>query len=105
LLQQRVCENAGLACDAVSVHTEAERIAREVYSRYTDTCVERNVVDYGDMLMLPLRIMEHDAEALAEIREQYTHIFVDEVRVQTLAVKSSRTASLTAIIACPKYLV
>jgi superfamily I DNA/RNA helicase len=48
------------------------------YASYEEMKHARNAVDFGDLVMLPVRLVEEDAGALAELRARHVHILVDE---------------------------
>lgn len=54
----------------------AEEIAR-VYARYEELKGPRRV-DFGDLVMLPVKLLEKDAEVRDHFTKTYTHVLVDE---------------------------
>lgn len=59
---------------------EAERV-REVaivYARYEELKRERKLVDFGDLVMLPVEILESHADVASHYRDKYRHVLVDE---------------------------
>ncbi len=74
-------KNKGLAPEDVS-HEDAATIAdgagAKVYALYQERLQAINAVDFGDLLLLPLRILRRDADLLAEYRRRFRYILVDE---------------------------
>jgi len=67
--------------DGMGRADEAVEKAREialVYNEYSRVLREANAVDFGDLMLLPLKLMEQDTSARESIRELYPHILVDE---------------------------
>jgi len=63
----------------------AERMAAErcaevglVYSRYEELKHAAGAVDFGDLVSLPVMLLDSDPEAASVLRNTYTHILVDE---------------------------
>ena len=52
--------------------------AGEVYQLYQQRLEQLNAVDFGDLLLQPLRIFQADAALLAEYRKRFRYILVDE---------------------------
>jgi len=67
----------------------------KVYDAYEDLKKKANCVDFGDLVMLPVGLLEADATIRAHFQERYTHILVDEYQ----DVNHSSVRLLTAICA------
>lgn len=66
--------------EGVAALERAER-AREValvYARYEELKRERDLVDFGDLVMLPVKLLEADPEVAEHYRGKYRHVLVDE---------------------------
>ena len=80
---------------------EAEKKAAEkalevarVYEHYEQLKQNANCVDFGDLVSLPVRLLEECAEARALLQAQYDHILVDEYQdVNTSSVRLLRGLS------------
>ncbi|MFZ5807062.1 MAG: ATP-dependent helicase [Verrucomicrobiota bacterium] len=59
------------------LHEFAEKISA-IEKRYMHKKTETNVVDYDDLLTLPLKIFKENAEALERYQQKFQHILVDE---------------------------
>jgi DNA helicase-2/ATP-dependent DNA helicase PcrA len=65
-------EYASLAMDPLS------RAASQVYTHLEPTLREANAVDFDDLLVLPVRILQENADRLAAYRARFQFILVDE---------------------------
>jgi superfamily I DNA/RNA helicase len=69
---------AGEKRDAALQRAEEAREVAIVYARYEDLKRERNLVDFGDLVMLPVKLLEAHEDVAAYYRDKYRHILVDE---------------------------
>ncbi|HEX6966180.1 MAG TPA: UvrD-helicase domain-containing protein [Gemmatimonadaceae bacterium] len=65
-------EYASLAMDPMS------RAAAQVYEQLETTYRDANAVDFDDLLVLPVRVLQEQAHRLAEYRSRFQFILVDE---------------------------
>ena len=74
-------KDRGLSPDKVT-HAEScdfcEGRSLDFYKLYQRKLTEMNSVDFGDLLMLPLKLFQENANVLAEYQEQFHYILVDE---------------------------
>ncbi|MCA4132321.1 ATP-dependent DNA helicase UvrD2 [Arthrobacter sp. M4] len=49
-----------------------------VFQAYEDVKTDRNVIDFEDVLLITVGILQEDAKVAATVREQYRHFVVDE---------------------------
>ncbi|MGI9078965.1 MAG: ATP-dependent helicase [Gemmatimonadaceae bacterium] len=56
----------------------ASRAAAAVYRELDSTLRESNAVDFDDLLVLPVRVLQENPDRLNAYREQFRHILVDE---------------------------
>ena len=49
-----------------------------LFRAYEDLKDERNIIDFEDVLLLTVGVLEDDPEVAAEVRKQYRHFVVDE---------------------------
>lgn len=56
---------------------DATTVAR-LFSAYEDLKVDRNVIDFEDVLLITVGILQEDAKVAATVRAQYRHFVVDE---------------------------
>ncbi|SDH37484.1 ATP-dependent DNA helicase, Rep family [Arthrobacter subterraneus] len=56
---------------------DATTVAR-LFSAYEDLKVDRNVIDFEDVLLITVGILQEDAKVAATVRSQYRHFVVDE---------------------------
>jgi DNA helicase II / ATP-dependent DNA helicase PcrA len=54
------------------------RLAREVYLRYEAALARAGAVDFGDLLMRPVRLLEEDDALRRRWAERFEHVLVDE---------------------------
>jgi ATP-dependent DNA helicase Rep len=65
---------AGVAADA------DEAVAARVMRLYAERLLAFQAVDFDDLIQLPLKLLQHDAEARAKWSGMFRHILVDEVQ-------------------------
>ena len=70
-------DSAGAAGVAAS---DDERIAARVMQVYEQRLAAFQAVDFDDLIGLPLKLLQRDAEARAKWQEQFHHVLVDEVQ-------------------------
>ncbi|MBI4583120.1 MAG: UvrD-helicase domain-containing protein [Planctomycetes bacterium] len=54
------------------------RILRQVYGRYREALEERNAVDFDDLLLLLLKLLETQPDLLERYRRQFRYVLIDE---------------------------
>jgi len=59
------------------VAARAEEVAR-VYAVYERLKLQAHCVDFGDLVSMPVRLIEENAEIRAHLQGQYDHVLVDE---------------------------
>jgi DNA helicase-2/ATP-dependent DNA helicase PcrA len=59
-------------------HDLEGRLAREVYLRYEAALARAGAVDFGDLLMRPVRLLEADDGLRRRWAERFEHVLVDE---------------------------
>lgn len=62
----------------------AEKLA-EVYTRYQDSLLGQNGVDFDDLLMLMVKILQNFPRVLAKYQKQFAYVLVDEYQDTNLA--------------------
>lgn len=64
----------------VNAIAEADRALEvaTVYKRYEELKRARNRIDFGDLVSLPVELLERDEEVAAHFRKRYAHVLVDE---------------------------
>ena len=74
-------KNRGLDAKALP-ETEAAAFANgkagKIYGLYQERLRAMNAVDFGDLLLLPLKLLQNDAGLLAEYRRRFRYMMVDE---------------------------
>ena len=70
-------DSAGAAAVAAS---DDERIAARVMQVYEQRLSAFQAVDFDDLIGLPLKLLQRDAEARAKWQAQFHHVLVDEVQ-------------------------
>lgn len=61
-----------------SAHNETYQHIAKVYARYQEFLLRKNLVDFDDLLLLPLEIMQKNPQVAKEVSERYQYIMVDE---------------------------
>ncbi len=73
------CKNRMLSPeDALANAAPAEQILAEIYERYQKLLELQNMVDFDDMLLLTVRILENNPDILKWYRDTYRYLLVDE---------------------------
>ncbi|MCH6469585.1 ATP-dependent DNA helicase UvrD2 [Sinomonas terrae] len=49
-----------------------------LFQAYEDVKIDRNLIDFEDVLLITVGILQEDPKVAAEVREQYRHFVVDE---------------------------
>ncbi|MGQ9584491.1 MAG: ATP-dependent helicase [Anaerolineae bacterium] len=62
-----------------------EEIVARVYSLYQDLLRQNNALDFDDLLMQTVLLLQRDPEARARYQRRYTHILVDEFQDTNMA--------------------
>ncbi|MBK7458675.1 MAG: UvrD-helicase domain-containing protein [Betaproteobacteria bacterium] len=75
-------EEPGLDADAAEslAADDDERVAARIMRRYEERLAAFQAVDFDDLIGLPLRLLQRDAEAREKWRSRFRHILVDEVQ-------------------------
>lgn len=71
-------KNELIGPEAYQAKTYADEITRRIYTRYQELLVDSNAVDFDDLLMLTVRMLDENPPLLRRYQERYTHILVDE---------------------------
>lgn len=61
-----------------SAHREIYQHIAKVYESYQNFLLQKNMVDFDDLLLLPLEIMQQNPQIAKEVSEKYQYIMVDE---------------------------
>lgn len=64
--------------------TEEESAVKEIYNEWLLSQKAYNVVDFDDLILLPIRIFEKKPFVLEEVQERYRYILVDEFQDTSL---------------------
>lgn len=75
-LAEAMHQNATTA-DAREAAERALEVAR-VYQAYEALKRQAHCVDFGDLVLMPVRLLENDAAIRAHVRSEYDHVLVDE---------------------------
>ncbi len=57
---------------------EIQKVIRDCYARYQNILHNQNLVDFDDLLMLPVKIFEVSSSALERYQNKFKYILVDE---------------------------
>jgi superfamily I DNA/RNA helicase len=63
--------------EVIEAAERAEEVAK-VYTRYEQLKRDANCVDFGDLISLPVQLLEGSPEISAHLQDQYDHVLVDE---------------------------
>jgi ATP-dependent DNA helicase Rep len=71
-------KNQGLHSGEVEPANDDERVAQRVMARYEERLAAFQAVDFDDLIVLPKKLLERDAEARAKWQDQLRYLLVDE---------------------------
>jgi ATP-dependent DNA helicase Rep len=73
-------KNQGLdsAAAALAAQDDDERVAARVMALYEERLAAYQAVDFDDLIGLPLKLLQKDAEARRKWQQQFGHVLVDE---------------------------
>jgi len=71
-------KNEGLASDDVKPETDDDAVAQKVMKRYEERLAAYQAVDFDDLIGLPHRLLQRDAEARANWQDTLRYVLVDE---------------------------
>jgi len=71
-------KNEGLASDDVRPETDDDAVAQKVMKRYEERLAAYQAVDFDDLIGLPHRLLQRDAEARAKWQDTLRYVLVDE---------------------------
>lgn len=63
---------------------KSQKIA-QIYEEYENTLNNNNAIDFDDMLMLTVKLLDHNTEVRTQYFERFKHIMVDEYQDTNLA--------------------
>ncbi|EES89851.1 ATP-dependent helicase [Helicobacter canadensis] len=61
-----------------NAHNELYKHIAKVYLNYQETLLQNNMVDFDDLLLLPIEILKSNPNVATEISQKYQYIMVDE---------------------------
>ena len=59
-------------------NTPIDKIVVDVYYKYNKRLIASAAVDFDDLLLMPVRLFEHNKEILEHYQERYKYILIDE---------------------------
>ena len=60
------------------VYTDFDEVAEKVYDEYEKNLRRSSVVDFDDLLILPIKLFDQNKDILMKYQEQYKYVFIDE---------------------------
>ncbi|HWI40448.1 MAG TPA: UvrD-helicase domain-containing protein, partial [Verrucomicrobiae bacterium] len=72
------CKNSGLLPQEVEAQHPAAEMVAEVYAAYQARLKTCNALDFGDLVLLTVKLLESDPAVLGHYRDRYRWILVDE---------------------------
>ena len=60
------------------VYTDFDEVAEKVYMEYEKNLRRSSVVDFDDLLILPIKLFDENKDILQKYQEQYKYVFIDE---------------------------
>ncbi len=71
-------KNRGLLPDSLDEVRTDEQLLAELYAQYQQKLKAANAVDFGDLLLLTVRLFENHAEVRQRWQERFSHLLIDE---------------------------
>ena len=96
-------KNQGLNSAQVEPANDDERVAQRVMERYEERLAAYQAVDFDDLIVLPRRLLERDAEARAKWQDTLRYLLVDEyqdtnaIQYELLRLLAGDRAMFTAV--------
>jgi len=96
-------KNGGLSSDTVQPDTDDERIAQQVMKRYEERLAAYQAVDFDDLIGLPHKLLQRDAEVRAKWQDTLRYLLVDEyqdtnaIQYEMLKLLAGERAMFTAV--------
>lgn len=59
-------------------NTPIDKIVVDVYYKYNERLIASAAVDFDDLLLMPVRLFEHNKDILEHYQERYKYILIDE---------------------------
>ncbi len=72
------CKNRGIPPEEIPTGDYTGEMLARVYGAYQERLKKCNALDFGDLLMLTVRLLEEHPEVLARYRDKFRWILVDE---------------------------
>lgn len=63
---------------AKQAKSHREKVIAHVWSEYEKRLTEENALDFDDLLLRPLKLLQKSPATLARLRERFTHVTIDE---------------------------
>jgi DNA helicase-2/ATP-dependent DNA helicase PcrA len=76
-LAQSMVQSCGTDAEAMKSAEKCMEIAL-VYETYEQLMAAKQMIDFGDLVALPVRLVETDAEVRGALRKRHIHVLVDE---------------------------
>ena len=71
-------KNRGLLPDSLDELRSDEQLLAEIYAQYQQKLKSANAVDFGDLLLLTVRLFEDCPEVRQRWQERFSHLLIDE---------------------------
>ena len=59
-------------------NTPIDKVVVDVYYKYNERLINSAAVDFDDLLLMPVKLFEHNSETLEHYQEKYKYILIDE---------------------------
>lgn len=96
-------KNQGLNSAQVQPANDDEQLAQRIMQRYEERLAAYQAVDFDDLIVLPKRLLERDAEARAKWQDTLRYLLVDEyqdtnaIQYELLKLLAGERAMFTAV--------
>jgi len=96
-------KNQGLSSEQVAPQNDDERVAQQVMKRYEERLAAYQAVDFDDLIGLPYKLLQRDAEVRAKWQDTLRYLLVDEyqdtnaIQYEMLKLLAGERAMFTAV--------
>lgn len=96
-------KNQGLLADEFTGTDYFSDLVRKLYKRYEERLLHIGAADFGDLLLLPVRIAEREELVRVQLAHRFAHVLVDEfqdvnaVQYRLLKILAGRSRNLAVV--------
>ena len=61
-----------------TVQNHENNVIQNIWQQYEDLLLEKNLVDFEDLILMAVKLLQNNNDLLLELQKRFVHIFVDE---------------------------